>query len=621
MSHAEVVTWAPTPLLRRLLLVAIVAVAVFTRLGPRADLFQDGGVLLSDLDTMRRLAHIEAIDRAGTYPIVETLDGCPTGTTLHWTLPMDWAIRTLDPLLGWLVPGERGYEGGAVVAGPLFAGAAVCVFMLLLTRLLGAGPALLAGLLYALTRAFVATSLLGNGDHQTLQQLAAVVAVLGLLLALQGTTRARTWAMSAGAALGFAVWVSTELMLLFYVLVGVLTVLAAWPWRDPAHRAGARALIEPFGGAVLAVALLGHLTEHRGSFGTLRWDIISLFQLWQIAVFALFGAGLTRVAKRDGLVPLALAGIGAVCVGLLPLMSGDVRAELFGQIQNAGEVNVWLQREVSEFRGLFEHGFSAFTEREGWLPLAVIATLFGLRWSPLTRPAAAAVGLTAVGTFALYAYEVKLGHLYSLTFPVLLVSGWLGFARRFAFEGQRWVHIGAAAVAVWSLVVYLPAPRVAQLKQSDRFVHEIGKRITAARQGRDGGVLAPWDMGARLMYETKIGVVATGYHRNIEGIRDGFRFWFTDVSQRDQAMQLLRRRGVRWVVAWYDTNFFAGGAATIGVPPLRTDAGLLPAVQTTMFWHLRYGSLPGFRLIAEGPEIQRGGLPPEPIYRLFEVTP
>lgn len=613
-------TWAPTPLLRRLLLVAIVAVAVFTRLGPRADLFHDGGVLLSDLDTMRRLAHIEAIDRAGTYPIVEPLDGWPTGTTLHWTLPMDWAIRTLDPLLGWLVPGERGYEGGAVVAGPVFAGAAVCVFLLLLTRLLGAGPALLAGLLYALTRAFVATSLLGNGDHQTLQQLAAVVAVLGLLLALQGSTRARTWAMSAGAALGFAVWVSTELMLLFYVLVGVLTVLAAWPWRERARCAEVRALLEPFGGAMLAVALLGHLAEHRGSFGTLRWDIISLFQLWQIAVFALFGAALTRV-KRDGLAPLALAGIGAVGVGLLPLISPDVRTALFGQIQNAGEVNVWLQREVSEFRGLFEHGIEAFLEREGWLPLAVIAALFGLRWSPLTGPAAAAVGLTAVGTFALYAYEVKLGHLYALAFPVLLVTGSLGFARRCTFEGERWVHLGAAAVAVWSLVAYLPAPRVAQLKQTDRFVREIGAKITAARQGRDGGVLAPWDMGARLMYETKIGVVATGYHRNLEGIRDGFRFWFTDLSQRDQAMQILRRRGVRWVVAWYDTNFFAGGAHTIGIPPLRTDAGLLPAVQATMFWHLRYGSLPGFRLIAEGPEIQRSGFPPEPIYRLFEVTP
>lgn len=620
MSQAERVTWTPTPLLRRLLLVAIVAVAVFTRLGPRADLFHDGGVLLSDLDTMRRLAHIEAIDRAGTYPIVEPLDGCPTGTTLHWTLPMDWAIRTLDPLLGWLVPGERGYEGGAVVAGPVFAGAAVGVFLLLLTRLLGAGPALLAGLLYALTRAFVATSLLGNGDHQTLQQLAAVVGVLGLLLALQGSARARTWAMSAGAALGFAVWVSTELMLLFYVLVGVLTVLAAWPWRDRARRAEVRALLGPFGGAVLAVALLGHLVEHRSNFGTLRWDVISLFQLWQIAVFALFGAALTRV-KGDGLVSLALAGIGAVGVGLLPLLSPDVRAELLRQIQNAGEVNVWLQLEVSEFRGLFEHGFSAFTEREGWLPLAVAAALFGLRWSPLTGPAAAAVGLTAAGTFALYAYEVKLGHLYALAFPVLLVTGWLGFARRFAFANQRWTHVGAAAVAVWSLVAHLPAPRADQLKQTDRFVREIGAKITAARQGRDGGVLAPWDMGARLMYETKVGVVATGYHRNLEGIRDGFRFWFTDVSQRDQAMQILRRRGVRWVVAWYDTNFFAGGAHTIGIPPLRTDAGLLPAVQTTMFWQLRYGSLPGFRLIAEGPEIQRSGFPPEPIYRLFEVTP
>src|SRR5690606_17871659 len=126
---------------------------------------------------------LEALDAADTYPIVETHDGWPAGTMLHWTRPMDAVIRGLDPLVSWLLPSERGHEAGAVLAGPLLAAAAVVLFVFLATRLLGAWAALVAGALYALSYSFVNTSLLGNGDHQTLQQLAAVVAVLGLLRA------------------------------------------------------------------------------------------------------------------------------------------------------------------------------------------------------------------------------------------------------------------------------------------------------------------------------------------------------------------------------------------------------------------------------------------------------
>ncbi len=616
-------SWAPTPLVRRLLVLALVAVAILVRLGPRADLQHDGGVLFSDLDTMRRLARLEALDKADHYPIVEPRDGWPAGTTLHWTRPMDFVIKTLDPLLGWMVPGERAYEGGAVVAGPLLAGAAVGVFAWLLIPLVGAGPALLAGLLYALGHSFVATSLLGNGDHQTLQQLAAVLAVLGLLRALQGGVRARAWAIAAGAALGFSVWVSTELMLLFYVLMLTLTGVAAWPWRDPAQRALARALLQPWSGGVLGVALLGHVVEHAGAFASLRWDVISLFQLWQIAVFALFASTVARIGERGGLARLALAGGLALGVGLLPLVSGDVRELLFAQIRDAGAVNVWLKEEVSEFRGLFAHTWTAFTDREGWLmPFLLPCALFGLRWSPLAAPGAMLVGFLALGTLGLYVWEVKLGHLFALACPLLLVAGWLGLARKFAFDQMRWLHVAAAGVAVTFSCWYLPARRAPVQRNNDHMAHEIGKKITAVRRGRDGSVLAPWDMGARLMYETGLGMVATGYHRNLEGIRDGFRFWFTRIDQIDAARAILRQRGVRWVVAWHDTVFFAGGAHTIGVAPLRTERELLPAVRDTMFWRLRYGSVPGFRLIADGPEIQKGAnAPPEPIYRIFEVEP
>jgi hypothetical protein len=87
-------------------------------------------------------------------------------------------------------------------------------------------------------------------------------------------------------------------------------------------------------------------------------------------------------------------------------------------------------------------------------------------------------------------------------------------------------------------------------------------------------------------------------------------------------MEILRRRRVRFVVAWYSLVLFAGVAQTLERPPLLTERGLLPAARRTLFWKLRYDTLPGFRLVAEGPLIQRArGDPPEPIYRIFEVRP
>ncbi len=81
--------WQPTRLVRYLLLLGIVVVAVCVRLHPLDHLLQPQGLLIHDLDTLRRLAHLAAIDHAGQYPVVEVLDGYPIGTTLHWTLPMD----------------------------------------------------------------------------------------------------------------------------------------------------------------------------------------------------------------------------------------------------------------------------------------------------------------------------------------------------------------------------------------------------------------------------------------------------------------------------------------------------------------------------------------------------
>ncbi|MEZ5963555.1 MAG: hypothetical protein R3F56_06885 [Planctomycetota bacterium] len=644
------------PLVRVLLLLGLALCVVAVRLGPRHDVVLPDRVLLSDLDTQRRLARLEALDAAASYPIVEVRDGWPDGTTLHWTLPMDWVIRTLDPLVGWLIPGERGYEGGAVLAGPLLAALATCLYAWLAMPLLGVGAALVAALLYGWWYTFVNTSLLGNGDHQTLQQVAAAVALLGILRALAGGFHAGRWAAGSGAAVGVAVWVSTEMMLLDYAFVAALTLAAVWPWRDAAVAMRCRGVLLPFSMSALAMMLCGHLVEHRGDVAALHWDVVSWFQVWQAAVFALF-ATLLRVRwfGTRGPGSVVAAGVAAVVSGCLPLAFATAREAVAAQLRGAGAVNHWLHAEVAEFRSLAFDGadgggawaglvtiVETLLQRDGWLILAWLAALVALAWSACRpRPLPATDGASALSgvrpdfgaagslvlvvlsiiTFALYVWEVKLGHLLALTGPLVLVAGWRIGWSALAGTPRLWCDVVAAAVAVVAVFVQLPERRAQMLRQNDAIVHEICQVLRTQGGEGDFGVLAPWSMGAPLLYDAGLGAVATGYHRNFAGIADGFRFWLTDVDQRTAAMDILRRRRVRYVVAWFDRLFLKSGAETIGLSPLRTDREILPAATRTMFWQLRYGKVAGFRLVHDGPQIQLAGSPgPEPIYRIFEVV-
>jgi hypothetical protein len=606
---------------RFLLLACLIVVAVAVRLHPREHLIQRDGLLIHDVDTLRRLARLHALDQAASYPITETLDGYPQGSELHWTLPMDWVIRGLDPLVSWMFARARTYEAGAVLAGPLLAALATTALVLLARRLFGAGRALIAGALYALAYSCVNTSLLGNGDHQSLQQLAVAVTIPSLWLALRAAVRSRAagraaatrWAIVAGAALGFAVWVSTELMLLFYVCALALAAAAVWPWRRAPQRGVAGAVALPWALAVFALAVLGVGAEQRHDLVALRWDAISTFQLWQVAVFVVFAA-LLRLLR--GPWAAVIAGGAALVLGALPFVFPAVRTSFAAQLENARQVGVWLHAEVSEFRSLFQHGWGTLFARDGYLVLALPCAL------AFASPARLVVSLTALGTFALYVWEIKVGHLFTAVFPLVLVAAWPRWKSKLARPWRQPAAVVVAAAAILLVVVQLPSPRADLLRHNDIQVRQICATIAGRRAGaQEASVLAPWDMGAPLLYHAGVPVVASGYHRNFAGIRDGYRFFLSDGGDTAAAAEILRRRRVRWVVAWYDRSFFYGGPLTLGRPPLRVGAEFLPAVQTTLFWKLRYDTVPGLRLVAEGPQIQlTRGAPSEPLYRIFEVA-
>ena len=580
-------------------------------------------ILIYDSDTLRRLVRLDVIDVGGAYPVRELLDGFPVGSVSHWTLPMDWVIRALDPMVSWIFPVESGYEAGAILTGPLLALLSTLVLMLGCRRIFGPSAALVAGLIHAGAYSVVNVSMLGNGDHQNLQHLCVLAGLMGLWVAIHENKESR--GLGAGAALGLAIWVSAESMTIFYLLAASLFVLVAWPAGEGLREARRR-LVWRWSTGLLAVMLLGHLAEHVGDLSAFHWDVLSLFQIYQVAVFALF-AGFLSVLSAAGWVRVMAVAAMSLMVGLVPILVSDgLRGAIALQFEQVADLNVWLQNEVSEYRSLWSEGFGAMIERDSFLIIALPLFLMGLIASrALGAPLRSSILLMALATFGLELWEVKLGHLFAMTFPVAVVGGYLGLRERFRpSPGGYWGDWLAVVVAVFAVALSLPSSRDPVLFESDRATRQICKELRQRSEDlgwSERSVLAPWDMGAEIMYRARLPVVASGYHRNIEGIRDGYRVFLAGRDQREEAQTIIDDRKVGWVVAWYSRDpFLEVAPLTIGRPSMGNVGEFTAAAKESLFWQLRYqGRVPGLRLYKDGPVVQLS-TGKEPMYRIFEVV-
>lgn len=587
----------------------LAAVTLWLRLCGLATFARGNTLQLSDPDTLRRLVRLGHLVDANTpYPYRDPADGwyadpARRGTVLHWTLPMDAVILALDPLVAPLHPAARRFEAGAAWSGPVLGVFAAVAYYLLAEPWLGAGGAFLAALLSTLSWSWLVIGVFGSGDHASLQLLCAVPAVLGLLALLAGRGGTRL-AMLTGGALGLGLWVSAETSVVFYVMaVAAAASLAVGSLEE--RRVLARRHLE-WAAAALVVAALGDRMEHPGAGSTFEWDKISGFQLHQLLVFLLFAAvalaGLTRPGKvANRAAPPLAAGI-ALLAGLAPFaLSPAYRAALGDQFAQARAVNLWTQSEVADYASLFSvEGFfvpNPAWERFSWLilafPLCLLAAAFGRRETPAVR---LGLALTTTGLFGLTCYEMKLGHFFMIVYAVVLVlgGGWLitCAATRLGLSPTGMCRLGGAAAVGLFLLLSHPVVGVSMARAlaGDRdpvkirrwteagdynpLIRELQQLPTG--EGPRQAVLTLWSLGAYILYYTRHPVVASGYHRNLAGIRDAYRVFTARLPEDlDALTMILRDRGVRWLVTANDSNLFVRGSRTF---PELGDFGRLEAV-------------------------------------------
>ncbi len=575
----------------------LAGLALGLRLSGMGAVARGGAIRFDDPDTLRRLVRLgQLVDPSMPYPYRDPADGwhvdpARRGTVLHWTLPMDGVILVLDRLVAPLHPQARRFEAGAAWAAPVLGTLAVVAFFLLAAGWLEGLQAALATLLYALSYDAISITAFGSGDHSSLQHLCAVVALLGFLAVLAG--RGGPWlAILAGAALGLGLWVSAETTVVLHLMaLGAAASLIADAREERCLLARRHC---EWGAAALVVAAVGDRVEHPAAGWTFAWDKISGFQLHQLLVFLLFATlAWSGIRRRDTSrwAPL-LAAIVALAAGVAPFaLSASYRAALGAELALARAVNLWTQSEITEYgRLLSVEGFfvpDQAWERFTWLVLAFPVCLLGVAVDR-GRPPALRAGLViaATGLFGFTCYEVKLGHLFAIVYPVVLVVGgawlvgWLAVRLGVRDGALPWVRAMAAAAAVVTFL--LPRHPVAGVPLVQALA---GGRLAAddprwddgdpgnqllrelqqlpAADGQRQAVLADWSLGAFILYHTNHPVVASGYHRNLAGIRDAYRVFIARIPEDVPALAaILRERGVGWIVTRHDPNLFVRGSRT-----------------------------------------------------------
>lgn len=551
------------PKLFLVILLALLVCGAALRVHPSIITIDAQGIDFLDADTVRRLVRINNLDESPVYPDFEARDGYPEGAHIQWSLPMDWLIRAIDAVAPKWHEKARPYETGAILAGPIMGTLAVLAFALLIRRILPGWQAALAAFLYAVSGPGIEVTRLGNGDHQSLQDLCIVVAILGCLALIIGKAGARL-AITTGVALGLSMWVNAESM----VALGIngLMILAGLSFATREQVEERLPNLLRFATAAVIVALPGQFVESNGAL-TLEWDRISCFQgasmlgLW-IMVWC------TRVflAKWQKPIPAlaAAAGVaGAIALGPFLLVTG-LRETLGAEIARASTFTTFAGPCVAEYKRLFADGLGLAQLVYGstlfLIPFCFAGLFFAKQITPVLR-ASLFVPIVLLGVLVLD--QVKLSHMFCIIEPLLLVCGGaalIDLARR-KFGVREELHkrlqlaggVLLAVLGAWhivSLTLQSKAPRgITVASQRREMVVAINKLEFTPKNEVEAdriAIMAPWELAHYLLYGTDKSVIASSYQRRVDGIRDSFDVLCS--PDPAEALAILKRRKARWFI-------------------------------------------------------------------------
>jgi len=600
-----------------LVLLALCALGFLLRTTNAAVVFVGDAVVPAENDPYYHLRRVLQI--LGDYPNVPSFDpwiDYPSGAPVVFAPLFDLGIATLARAAG-LGPDDRtAVETLAVLVPPLL-GAVTCVAVFAVAvRTTTHGAALLAALLVTLTPAHVWYSRLGFVDHHVLVTLLHVT-TCALVLGALGLRPASTWAgasrvapsraapwlaMLATVAIAAGVLSWNGYLLLVAVLDAALVAL--FVCGDAAFRARSARLagVVHLGAGLLVLAAVPGVVRDTGA----PWSTVTLSYLHPglLAAFGVVAGAAGWAAARGwsgrslGLATALLAGV----VGLALAIEGQVAASVLR----------WL-RASDPFMGAVQESVSIVFTSDGRLDLSepqiwmtrfflVVPLLLAVLGYRLARGGFADRGRTFVLVWAALLFAATLaqrrfGETAAPALAVLvgdaLVAGARALRAALAARGiapRTARGLSAGGVVLLLLIALAPyhggflahpdrltaflrspvvggAPSAADRAQQDASIdvrlHRTLTRMHAlAHDGAPSGAMNPWPLGHKLLYVAGVPVTTTPFGSYVggRGFDDAVDFFLA--TDERQGLDVLARRGSRWVVV--DNDLGTIGASIVG---------------------------------------------------------
>ena len=532
---------------RRVLGAALMGWALVALLALLRDWQTIATLHFSDPDDALRMVQVrDLLAGQGWFDLHQYRIAPPDGIVMHWSRLVDAPIAAVIMLLRPLL-GQAGAERAAVAIVPLLTllAAQLCLARLV-TRQLGTGLVLMAGLLMMLMLPAMLQFEPPRIDHHA-WQIVAVVAALNALLAK--TPRAA--AMIAGLSLAFGMAVSLEL-LPFAGLFGALFALR-W-WRDPSDW---RWLVWYLDALVLGSAALFMGTRGLGDL-TNYCDTVSPAYLAALGLIALGVHGLAlrpampRLWLAAGLALAAAAG-AVLFLSIAPGCSTGPFAQLDPLVRHFWYDNVkegmpvwrqdWtvlVQMTVPPLVGLGvainlarRDGDRFWREFALMLGGAVAISIAVSRFSSVSS-AIAIVPLTWLVRRCAQAISEPRSLARRTVLAVLLLAALLpGLLLDMAGHGY--------ARLVNTLPIAAAAPQTHEVSEA---CGQPASLSALARQPQ-GTILGQFDFGPFILLRTPHSVVATPHHRAAAAMHDTIA---TFLAAPDQAQGMAAARHVQYVM-------------------------------------------------------------------------
>jgi len=227
----------------------------------------------------------------------------PVGASHHWTAPMDYLIVGTARLCGPVLQQINHADPLGCVAAcvPVLLGAAFLACMIaMIHRSMGSTPALLIGLIVAVSPSFHRVFQLGHPDHHALLELLFVIALGGVLPRRRKNGHpgdpTRTSAILSGLATGLAIWVASQALLVWFAILAGFSLACLYGPPISRRRWASARLVWNL--SVAAIVVGGYLFENWPDLNAVAIDKISLFHVFLTGI-AFLAPGHTPASQPD----------------------------------------------------------------------------------------------------------------------------------------------------------------------------------------------------------------------------------------------------------------------------------------------------------------------------------